>query len=173
MRRALLIAAGGLGLAVAATVARRAQASEGDDVVGAFDALYQKHARAFGVDWRLAKAIAQHESAENPDAVNAADNESLGLMQVLCRPDGAGGCKNKLNVQGWAGVTRELLLTADYNVYIGTQILAYNIATYGVLKGIAVYNAWDQHEAPRAGPFKNQAYVDDVLRRARELGWPN
>lgn len=164
--------------------ARRAQAAAGGEgaqitylqwaggLVGtAFDELYQRHGADAGVDWRLVKAIAQHESGENADAVNTSDNESLGLMQVLCRPDGRGGCANRLNVAGWADATREKLLDPDYNVYIGVQILASNINVYGVPKGIAVYNAWDQHTAPAAGPFKNQGYVDDVLRRARALGW--
>jgi soluble lytic murein transglycosylase-like protein len=147
-----------------------AAASWAGGLVG-FDALYQKHAAARGVDWRLVKAIAQHESGELADAVNARDHESLGLMQVLCRPDGRGGCANRLNVEGWADATREKLLDPEFNVYIGVQILASNIDAYGVPKGIAVYNAWDQHTAPAEGPFRNQRYVDDVLRRARLLGW--
>ncbi len=146
------------------------QARAGERIV-TLDDLYQQHAKTFGVDWRLVKAIAQHESRENQLAVNKADNESIGLMQILCRPDGRGGCSNKLNVQGWNTATRAKLLDADFNIYIGAQILSSNIAAYGVAKGIAVYNAWDQHAAPTAGPFKNQAYVDDVLARARSLGW--
>jgi soluble lytic murein transglycosylase-like protein len=143
----------------------------GESLLSGFDAIYQQWGAAFGVDWRLVKAIAQHESAENPDAVNPTDNESLGLMQVLCRPDGKGGCANRLNVEGWPTITRAALLDPSTNVYIGAQILEANIAAYGVPKGIAVYNAWDQHTAPAAGPFKNQAYVDDVLRRAAALGY--
>lgn len=134
------------------------------------DELYKKHGAAFGVDWRLLKAIAQVESSERADAVNAADKESIGLMQVLCQPDGQGGCRNKLNVQGWPETTRAKLLDPDWNVYIGAQILAWNIRTYGLPKGIAVYNAWDQRHAPTAGPFKNQAYVDKVRAKARALG---
>lgn len=134
------------------------------------DELYKKHGAAFGVDWRLIKAHAQVESSENPAAINRADNESIGVMQILCRPDGKGGCANKLNVRGWKETTREKLLDADWNIYIGAQILAWNIAQFGVLKGIAVYNAWDQRNAPAAGPFKNQSYVDKVRAKARSLG---
>lgn len=183
MKRATFLAAGAaLGVVALAAFASRAQAA-GADVNGAekpqpladdlsgLNALYATYGAMFGVDWRLVHAVALHESGENPAAVNHADNESLGLMQVLCRPDGRGGCANKLNVQGWSTATRERLLDPDFNVYIGAQILADNIRQYGVEKGIAVYNAWDQHTAPTAGPFKNQAYVDDVLRRASDLGW--
>src|SRR5712692_7753176 len=96
------------GLAAGLLLARRAEAQTGEggavaswwsigaSSVSSFDEFYRKHGAAFGVDWRLTKAIAQHESSENPDAVNHDDNESLGLMQVFCRPDGAGGCSNKL-----------------------------------------------------------------------------
>ena len=137
-----------------------------------FDAIYQERAAALGLDWRLVKAIAQHESGENPDAVNEADNESLGLMQVYCQPDGQGGCKNKLNIPDWPPAGgRDSLLEPTINVYFGAAILAANVQAYGLPKAIAVYNAWDQHTAPAGGPFKNQAYVDDVLRRAAQLGY--
>lgn len=145
--------------------------SQAESAVLSLDEIYAKYGAQFGVDWRLVKAVAQHESAENPDAVNTRDNESIGLMQILCRPDGAGGCSNRLNVEGWPDATRERLFDSDFNVFIGSQILASNIAAYGIPKGIAVYNAWDQHTAPAAGPFKNQSYVDDVLRRAAKLGY--
>ena len=177
-----------LALAGLLLVSRRAQAAAGDEgaraswfsdaaatlenlVTPTLDDLYRQYGSAFGVDWRLVKAIAQRESGENPAAVNERDNESIGVMQVLCRPDGRGGCSNRLNVDGWPDTTREKLLDADWNIYIGAQILAWNIATFGVAKGIAVYNAWDQHTAPTAGPFKNQAYVNDVISKARALGW--
>jgi len=172
------------GLVLAARRARVTVGGEGADVSAAdyaiheaeqvfmsLDELYQKHATAFAVDWRLVKAIAQQESSENPAAVNHADNESIGIMQILCRPDGQGGCSNKLYVDGWPDATRAKLLDADFNIYIGAQIIASNINRYGVPKGIAVYNAWDQHRAPTGGPFKNQGYVDAVLKRAHALGW--
>ena len=182
MRAAPFVAAlVGLGaLWLAARSARAAQGEEGATasftelaqswLEETMDDLYRKWGAVYAVDWRLVKAIAQHESGENPAAVNTRDNESLGLMQVLCRPDGQGGCANKLNVDGWSEATRERLLEPDFNVQIGVQILAWNLKTFGFPKGIAVYNAWDQRDAPMAGPFKNQGYVDDVLRRARALG---
>jgi soluble lytic murein transglycosylase-like protein len=179
MQGALLAAAAILALVLVSrrSIAAGAEGAEAsffsaaESVVLSLEEIYQRYADQFGVDWRLVKAIAQHESGENPDAVNTRDNESIGLMQILCRPDGAGGCTNRLNVEGWPDATREGLFDADFNVYIGAQILASNIASYGVPKGIAVYNAWDQHTAPAGGPFKNQSYVDDVLRRAAKLGF--
>ena len=53
--------------------------------------LFKKWGAAYGVEWQLLKAVARKESRLNPNAVNNADNESIGLMQVLCRPDGQGG----------------------------------------------------------------------------------
>ena len=142
-----------------------------ESALSGFDAIYQKYGDQFGVDWRLVKAAAQHESNENPDAVNPSD-PSYGLMQVLCTDDGSGGCSNNFNIEGWPPQGgSDALLDPDTNVYYGAQILAANVKAYGVPKGVAVYNSWDQHTAPTNGPFKNQAYVDDVLRRARALGF--
>lgn len=166
MRPALLLAAGA-GLLLAAG---GALAAPGQEKMSTLDDIYKKHGARFGVDWRLLKAHAQVESSESAGAVNKADNESIGLMQVLCQPDGKGGCKNKLNVEGWSQTTREKLLDPDWNVYIAAQILEWNLRTFGFPKGIAVYNAWDQRNAPTKGPFKNQAYVDKVLAKARALG---
>ena len=127
------------------------------------DDLFRKWGAVYGVEWRLLKAIAVTESRLNPDAVNAADKESIGLMQVLCRPDGAGGCSNRLNVDGWSEATREKLFDPRFNIKIGAQILAWNIRTYGMPKAIAVYNRWAERTSPVAGPFLNRLYVDAVL----------
>lgn len=168
--RAVVISAGVLLAAVLALLLPRRAEAASSRAPELMD-LYQRHAAALGIDWRIVRAIAQVESGENPSAVNAADNESIGLMQVLCRPDGQGGCANRLNVDGWDQATRARLFDPEFNVWIGAQILAWNIGQFGVLKGIATYNAWDQRTAPAAGPFKNQAYVNKVIARARALGW--
>lgn len=169
MPRALAIVAGVLLVAALALVIPRRALAAGS-AVSDYDSLYQRHGAQLGLDWRLLKAVAQVESSENPAAVNTADNESIGLMQVLCRPDGRGGCANALNVEGWAGITRAALFDPDTNIWIGAQILAWNVQQFGVLKGVAVYNAWDQRNAPPAGPFKNQGYVERVRAAARALG---
>jgi hypothetical protein len=127
------------------------------------DDLLKKWGAAYGVEWRLLKAVAVTESRLNPNAVNSADNESIGLMQVLCRPDGLGGCSNKLNVDGWSEATRKKLFDPRFNIRIGAQILAWNIRTYGLPKAIAVYNRWAERMSLVAGPFENQSYVDAVL----------
>ena len=127
------------------------------------DDLLRKWGAAYGVEWRLLKAVAVTESRLNPNAVNAADNESIGLMQVLCRPDGLGGCSNKFNVDGWSEATRKKLFDPHFNIRIGAQIIAWNIRAYGLPKAIAVYNRWAERTALVAGPFENQSYVNAVL----------
>jgi len=137
------------------------------------DAIFQRYGIAYGVDPLLLKAIAMRESSLNPEAINAADHYSVGLMQVLYRPRDEdnldAGPKNHFNVEGWDQATFTKLKDPDFNVKIGAQILAWNIRTFGLPRGIAVYNAWDQRDMPINGPFKNQAYVDGVLSNYRSL----
>lgn len=113
----------------------------------------------------LLKAIAYRESSMNPLAVrnNPPHDVSVGLMQVLCLPDENGVCKNTFNVNGWQGMTFDALKDPETNLSIATQILAYNVRTYGFPKGLAVYNAWSARHDPTDGPFRNQEYVDKVL----------
>jgi len=129
------------------------------------DQIYQSYATQHGVDWRLLKAIAIVESGENTEAVNPND-PSYGLMQVLCTDttNPARGCGNKLNVQGWPPPSKEWLFDPEYNVHIAAQILRWNLDTYGMPKGIAVYNSWSARHDPQMGPFTNQDYVNKVLR---------
>jgi len=133
------------------------------------DDLYAHYGQLHNLDPMLLKAIAQVESSEDPDAKNPND-PSYGLMQLLCVPDGSGGCKNKLNVLGWPPDSVAKLYDPDYSVSIAAQILRWNIDRYGHNKGIAVYNAWSAHTAPQDGPFPNQGYVDKVLSKYRALG---
>jgi len=129
--------------------------------------LFKKWGAKYGVEWQLLKAVARKESRLNPNAVNDEDNESIGLMQVLCRPDGQGGCANSLEVDGWSGATRRKLFDPEFNIKIGAQILAWNIRKYGMPKAVAVYNRWAERSSPIAGPFENQAYVAAVLGNYR------
>lgn len=133
-----------------------------------FDALFQRHAAAHRVDWRLVKAIAEVESHLNPRAVNRSD-PSLGLMQIRCVEDRRGGCANRFDVAGWPPARREQLFDPEYNVSIGTQVLAWNVRTFGLERGIAVYNQWDARLTPPGRAFPNQFYVDKVLARYRAL----
>lgn len=132
--------------------------------LGGYDDLYKKHATGKSFDWKLLKAIAIVESNENPSAQNPAD-PSYGICQVLCQPDGSGGCKNALNIIGWPPPGGyESLLNPDTNLYYASQILDWNVKMYGDKKGVAVYNSWAAHLDPQNGPFVNQDYVDKVFR---------
>ena len=143
--------------------------SGGEEITMTLDDLYEKHGRQKGLDPLLLKAIAQVESNEDPSAKNPLD-PSVGLMQVLCVPDGRGGCSNRLNVCDWPPGSEADLYDPDFNLHIAAQVLKWNINQFGTLKGIAVYNSWVAHEDPREGPFSNQGYVDKVLSKYRALG---
>lgn len=133
------------------------------------DDLYQKYGLRHNLDWRLLKAIAQVESNENPNAKNPND-PSYGLMQILCQPDGAGGCKNNLNVMDWPPPEVSKLYDPEYSLHIGAQILAWNISRYGLWRGVACYNHWGARLSEPDGPFPNQGYVDKVKGKYRALG---
>lgn len=162
-----------IGVVAAVFGSKKVNAADTPKVVDStpFEGLFKKYGLKYGVDWRLLSGIAFVESSYRPEAVNYADNESIGLMQILCKPNGSGGCSNKFNITGWEGVKRRDLFSSERNIDLGAQILAWNISNYGVQKGIAVYNAFDQRTAPANGPFKNQTYVNRVLMRAKELGY--
>lgn len=144
---------------------------KGESITGpveTLDDLYRKHASKKGLDWKLVKAVAIVESNENPNAKNPAD-PSLGLMQVLCVPDGRGGCANNLNVRDWPPESAKRLYDPDYNLHIACQILRWNIDTYGLWKGVAVYNSWSARHDPANGPFRNQEYVNKVRREYNSI----
>jgi len=133
------------------------------------DELYQIYGEQFSVPPLLLKAVATAESSENPSAENPND-PSYGLMQVLCQPDGNGGCRNTFPaIDGWPPVNKNKLFEASYNLFIGAQILSWNIDHYGFERGIAVYNRWASRNDPPLGPFGNQGYVDKVLNNYNNL----
>lgn len=168
---AALVVLGGVGLffGVPSIAEGATMTSSNDFVAPSIDSIFQKWGDYYNVDWKLLKAIAMNESSLNPNAVNSADNESLGLMQVLCRPNGKGGCLNTFNVEGWSEATRDKLLTPDFNVKIGAGIFAWNQEQFGLPKAIAVYNKWNERTSPQEGPFENQQYVDRVLNNYRSI----
>jgi soluble lytic murein transglycosylase-like protein len=134
----------------------------------AFEDIFQRYAKEYGLDPYLLRAIAMVESSLNPLAENPKD-PSVGLMQVLCKPDANGRCTNVLHVDDWESATWEGLKDPDFNVRIAGQILAWNLRTYGYPRGIAVYNSWDSRRFPLEGPFPNQAYVDKVIATYTKL----
>lgn len=126
------------------------------------DFIFQKYGDQFGLDWKLLKAVATQESGLNPNAVNPRD-PSVGLMQILCRGyPSTVTCQNKFNIRGWPPETGEQLKDPDYNVYLGAQILKWNIDTYGLRKGIAVYNNWNARD--QTEPFSNQNYLERIMK---------
>lgn len=166
MRRPLLVLLAALGGAALMVRAGTVRASEITD----YDAILQKWAKVYNVDWRLLKAHAMVESALNHRAVNPSD-PSYGLMQVLCDAAGPDSpCRNRFVVDGWSEATPNRLLDPDFCVRIAAQIVAYNVRTFGMPRAVAVYNRWAERLSPPGGPFSNQRYVDKVLRIYRELG---
>ena len=123
-------------------------------------ALVQSEAEARGMDPKLAEAIVKVESNWDPKAVSP--ENSYGLMQVLCQPDGAGGCKNRFDIVGWPPASALALLDPAVNVPLGMQILAYDVHRFGTWHGVAAYNDWGARWDPPGGPYRNQAYVDKV-----------
>jgi len=84
------------------------------------ESLYIKHGINKGVDWKLLKAIATVESSENPNAKNPLD-PSVGLMQILCVPDGTGGCKNRFNILDWPPISEQHLYDPDVSLHYASQ----------------------------------------------------
>lgn len=131
------------------------------------DEIFKRHANRYGLDWKLLKAIAMQESSLNSRAVNAAD-PSYGLMQILCTPSSNGVCANKFPaVSNWPPKSKLDLFDPDYNISVGAQILAWNIKTFGMRKGVAVYNSWKARFETE--PFSNQKYVDNVFSNYKRL----
>ena len=130
------------------------------------DDVFQTVGEQYGVDWRLLKAVASVESSLRPDAYNP-DDPSYGLMQILCTGDGE-VCENAFNIDPWP-VRRQELYDPQLNVSLGAQILGWNIRTYGLEKGVAVYNKWSARN--ESAPFSNQRYVDAVFAAARQMGF--
>lgn len=132
------------------------------------NSLYKKWGEFYNVDPLLIQALARQESDENPNAINSRD-PSMGVMQILCKGY-PGPCTNRFNIVGWPPNKSEDLLDPNFNISLGTQIIKWNLDTFGFLKGIAVYNNWSSRFDPVEGPFRNQSYVDSVLVHYRNLG---
>lgn len=134
------------------------------------DYLFEKYGQLNSVDPLLLKAVATAESNLNPKAVrnNPPHDVSVGLMQILYLPSIPGDLSsppsNRFNVNGWKDATFERLQDPDFNIMIAAQILSYNLRIYGYPRGVAVYNSYSARNDPAQGPFRNQTYVNRVLR---------
>lgn len=170
MRVLPIVIGSGVLLGIIIMTQKKANASPPDTTITdtSLDVLFKKWAAIYKTDWRLLKAHAVVESNLRADAVNRSD-PSYGVMQILCTNAGR-TCTNKFNIEGWPEMTAARLLDADTNIRMGAQIVAWNQRQYGLMRGIAVYNSWDQRNAPAIGPFKNKAYVDKVVRVYTSLG---
>jgi len=113
----------------------------------------------------LLRALAIVESSENPLAYNPND-PSYGLMQILWNG------KNKFYVDGWPpGENGKELYYPDYNVFIGSQIINYNVKKYGLFRGIICYNNWNARKG--VIPLKSWNYFMKVfitMKRLEGLG---
>ena len=133
-----------------------------------YDYLYEIYGIDNNIDKHLLKALALTESNQNPNLVNPTD-PSYGLFQILCLPDSKGGCRNLFHIKGWPPSSKEDLFNPDYNVSLAAQIIAWNVETYGLKRGIAVFNSWSARFDPKEGPFRNQVYVDKVMSKWESL----
>lgn len=152
---------------------RKADAAETVNAVtpADLDTLFAKWGARYNVDPDLIKAVSMVESSLDRNAVrwNPPNDVSVGLMQILAvpphgtQPGTDYTAQNKFNIDPWP-VTYSALFDADLNINLGTQILSWNLRTFGFPRGIAVYNRWDARTDDLEGPFKNQEYVNRVLR---------
>ena len=62
------------------------------------------------------------------------------------------------------------LFDPDKNVQMGTDILSWDMTFFGFLRGIACFNIWTECTSSPQGPFKNQAYVDAIIKNFKQYG---
>lgn len=144
-----------------------------DERVGDYKHIFDKYAVIYELDPALLIGIATVESDMNARAIanegttgpGRKDSippghkmRSIGLMQILYI--GNNEPLNHFNIAGWPVASVEELMDPDTNIMLGAQILAWNIKTYGLERGISVYNCWSCRE----GEIKNRSYVDKVLK---------
>lgn len=107
------------------------------------------------VDGALLRSIALHESRMNPLAINRNrdGSQDLGLMQI-----------NSAHLPRLAryGITRQQLLDACINAYVGAWILRANIDRFGATwRAVGAYNA--------TTPAKQLRYANQIYTRWQSL----
>jgi len=125
-----------------ATPSSRSSYNKNRDIMNTInlDEIFVKHADRTGVPWQLIKAVSQQESNLNPKAVKTMDKtgmRAIGLMQVTC--------PSIKIIEGWMGEEPaeggcDSLFDPDKNVQMGTDILSWDMTSFGFLRGIACFN---------------------------------
>ena len=80
----------------------------------------------YGVDWKLAKAVAIVESELNPQAIS--HKGAIGIMQI--HP----------GLANWYKISKKLLFNQYVNIHIGTSYLSLLTKRYGLKPGLQMYN---------------------------------
>lgn len=128
-----------------------------------YEPLLARHAREFGVDLALVKAVVAVESAYEPDVVSP--KGAVGLMQVI--PDTA--VRYGLSDDAKRTVEQKLRDPA-INVRIGTRYLGELLARFGgdIALAVAAYNAGEgtvEHYGGKVPPFpETREFVKLVLQ---------
>lgn len=148
-----------------------------------YEAAAKKYSKKFKVDTALIRAITQVESVFNPFAVRFEphlkrakwytntipekykDDQyaycSMGYMQVLY------GIARDYGFKG----TPQDLMSPDNSVHYGTKHLANFLKRWKKVEdAISAYNQGRPRKDKDTGEYKNQRYVDDVMRFYRQFG---
>lgn len=130
----------------------------------AYDQLIWQTAGRHGVDPPLVKAVVAAESSFRPNAYRAEPHigdASYGLMQTLYRT---------AKDMGYTGAAEGLYDPAT-SLEFGTRYLAYQLRRYNgkIPFAVAAYNSGTAYVGGD-GKFRNQTYVDRVLRFYSQFG---
>ncbi len=124
----------------------------------AFYVCFETAAKRYNVEVPLLLAIAQNESAMNPQAtnINTDKSQDSGLMQIN---------DLWLDTLGEFGIDRPLLLSDPCtNIYVGAWILAQNIQRYGYnWEAVGAYNAG--HRRTQGAKKRRYSYAIKVQKQ--------
>ena len=104
----------------------------------------------YGVDWKLAKAVAIVESELNPKAIS--HKGAIGIMQI--HP----------SLAYWYKINKSLLFNLYINVHIGTSYLSLLTKRYGLGVGLQMYNLG---ETKYHNGMRSFGYYNRVLKEYR------
>ena len=101
----------------------------------------------YGVDWKLAKAVAIVESELLPRAIS--HRGAIGIMQI--HP----------SLAYWYRISKKLLFDPYINIHIGTSYLSLLTKRYGLRPGLQMYNLGETKYHNRK---RNIGYYNRVLK---------